>query len=91
MMKSLYPVLAAALVLSVLPGCSLFHRKQAVKEPKPTNYLSNQVELQFEQRWKDKRVSDLVAQGMDPAKAKAQADADFAAQYSYAQPNPKLK
>lgn len=89
MTKRLYPFLAAVLALSALTGCSLFRRKSVVKQPKPSPYISNEVELQFEQRWKEKRVADLVGQGMDAQKAQAQADAEFAQQYSFAQPKAK--
>jgi hypothetical protein len=89
MLKRLAP-LPCALLLLATSGC-LFHRKQAVKEPKPSPYISTEVETQFEQRWEEKRTGDLVAAGMSPDAAKAQAEAEFKQKYAYAQPAPLKK
>jgi hypothetical protein len=82
--------LPCVLLLLTCSGC-LFHRKSAAKQPKPTPYISNEVETQFEQRWEEKRTGDLVAAGMSPDAAKAQAEAEFRQKYSYAQPAPPKK
>ena len=87
MLKRLAP-LPLALLLLPTSGC-LFHRKKAEKEPKPTPYISTEVEKQFEQRWEEKRTGDLVAAGMSPDAAKIQAESEFRQKYSYAQPDAK--
>ena len=88
MLKRFAP-LSCALLLLATSGC-LFHKK-APKEPKPSPYISTEVETQFEQRWVEKRTGDLVAAGVSPDAAKAQAEAEFKQKYSYAQPVPKKK
>jgi len=89
MLKRLAP-LPCALLLLITSGC-LFHRKSAAKEPKPSPYISTEVETQFEQRWEEKRTGDLVAAGVSPDAAKAQAEAEFKQKFAYAQPAPKKK
>jgi hypothetical protein len=90
MMKRLTLPLSAALLLLACSGC-LFHRKSAAKapaDPKPSPYISSEVKAQFEERWVEKRTGDLVAQGVAPDAAKAQAEAEYKQRFVYAQPAP---
>jgi hypothetical protein len=84
-MKRLFPVAATACAL-LCAGCALwpFSKKSASNPtPKQSSHVSTEVELEFRQRWVDKRTSDLVAQGMIPDAAHAQALAEFRVKYSY--------
>jgi hypothetical protein len=44
------------------------------------------MEKEFQQRWLEKRVGDLTAQGMTPDAARTQALAEYKAKYSYTRP-----
>jgi hypothetical protein len=86
MKRLLLPTLAALVFLCA--GCALwpFGKKtasDAPPKPKQSSKISTEVELEFRQRWTDKRASDLVAQGMTPEAAKAQALAEFRVQFAY--------
>jgi hypothetical protein len=87
-MKRLFPIAATSLAL-LCGGCALwpFSKKSADKDappkPKQSSRVSTDVELGFRQRWVDKRTADLVAQGMVPDAAHAQALAEFRVKFSY--------
>jgi hypothetical protein len=84
-MKSL-PALAAATCLLALGAGCLFPKSFSKDKVKPNPHISSELEKQFEQRWEEKRVSDLVATGMGAAAAQAQASQEYHAKYIYAQP-----
>jgi hypothetical protein len=85
-MKRPFAVLLAACVL-VWAGCALspFSNKKPKpkRDPKQGPHVSLDVELEFRQRWVDKRASDLIAQGMLPDSARDQALAEFKVKYAY--------
>jgi len=86
-MKRLLPPFVAALVF-LCAGCALwpFGKKTSSSTPnapKEGGKISTEVELEFRQRWVDKRASDLVAQGLTPEAAKDQALAEFRVKYAY--------
>jgi hypothetical protein len=85
-MKRPLIVFAAALALALGAGCSFVphfpfigHKtsSSAPKPPKEDSHVATQSEADFKQRWVDKRASELVAQGLAPDTAKAQAVAEF--------------
>jgi hypothetical protein len=90
-MKRLSPLaltLAAALCAG---GCShvpFFGKKKpdAPLKEKADPRVATQMELQFQQRWVDKRAADLVATGLSPDVARAQANQEYQQKFNYAQP-----
>ena len=90
-MKRLFVVAAAASALAMCAGCShipfIGKKKPAIGQTVPMNpHVATQVQVDFEARWLDKRTSDLVNAGMEPDAARAQAQAEFDAKYSYTNP-----
>jgi hypothetical protein len=84
MTKPMFTVaLVAALVLST--GC-LFSKK--TNRPKESSEISSEVEATFRQRWVDKRVTELTAQGTAAPAARTQADQEFSERYGF---NQKVK
>jgi hypothetical protein len=85
-MKRLFPFTAAAFVL-LCAGCALWpfgnKKPRPKQDPNANPLVSTQAELEFRQRWVDKRASDLVAEGMLPDAAHAQALAEFRVKFSY--------
>jgi hypothetical protein len=86
-MKRLLPLTLASL-LFLCAGCALWpfgHKPAQTSQVKvkQSSKVSTEVELEFRQRWTDKRTSDLVAQGMTPEAAKAQALEEFRVKYAY--------
>ena len=49
-------------------------------------HVSTQMEVEFKQRWMDKRVGDLQAQGMTAEAARARAEQEFDTTYKYTNP-----
>ncbi len=86
MTKRVFPLLLLVLALAGSGGC-VFSKKAA--KPKENSAISSEVETEFRQRWMDKRVSDLVAQGTPAPTAREQAAAEFKEKYSYAIPAQK--
>jgi hypothetical protein len=88
-MKSLSSLAVATLILALGAGC-LFPKSfsKDKTKTKPNPHISSELELQFEQRWEEKRASDLVAGGMNADAAKAQAAQEYHEKFSYAQPIP---
>jgi hypothetical protein len=87
-MKRSLIVLAAALAVGLGSGCSLVQHipfighnaktgSTAPKPPKEDSHVATQSETEFKQRWVDKRTSELVAQGLAPDTARAQAVSEF--------------
>jgi hypothetical protein len=76
MKRSLLLCLALSSVFSA--GC--WHRS---KQPKESTAVATEVEEAFKQRWLDKRVAELVAQGMRAEVARQQALDEFRARYSF--------
>ena len=76
-------VLLAALASST--GCSFFRKSN---RPKESSAISSEVEATFRQRWVDKRVTELTAQGVAADAARQQADREFRERYQFDQ---KLK
>lgn len=81
-MKRLVPLALAAIMLAG-PGCHLFSKKRNPVAPKESPYLATDTEQDFMRRWIDKRTTDLVAKGMSPDDAHAQAVADYKVTYAY--------
>jgi hypothetical protein len=85
-MKRLFPVIIASFAC-LGAGCALWPFSNKKPRPKPdpqqSPLVSTQAELEFRQRWVDKRSDDLVAQGMLPDAAHAQALAEFRVKFSY--------
>jgi hypothetical protein len=71
---------ALALTVALSGGCSLIK-----KSAKPTESpaLAGETEASLKQRWTEKRVTELVAQGATADAARAQAAEEFRAKYSY--------
>jgi hypothetical protein len=83
MIKRLFPPVVAASALALCAGC-LFPKN--FSKAKPDKHVSATMEVEFQQRWMEKRVGDLTAQGMNPDAARAQAMAEYNAKYSYTRP-----
>jgi hypothetical protein len=76
-------------LVSLLPwvsGCSLFRKSS---KPKESSALSSEVEATFRQRWVDRRVAELNAQGIKGDAARTQAMAEFQEKYAYMGGEPK--
>ena len=73
-------VLVSTLVLAT--GC-LFSRKS--NRPKESSAISSEVEATFHQRFLEKRVAELTAQGVAPEAARAQAEKEFRDRYGFDQ------
>jgi hypothetical protein len=79
MTKRLLPTCLAALI-GLTSGC-IFTKKST--KPKESSALAAEVEDSFRQRWLDKRVSELAAQGVAADAARTQAANEFRERYSY--------
>ena len=86
-MKRPFASALAATVLLLGTGCThvwFFGRKTpTVSKPKESKLISTDVEMEFRQRWVDKRANELVSQGMIADDARAKALAEFRAEFSY--------
>jgi hypothetical protein len=80
-MRRLLPA-ALVLTLALAAGCNLFHHKKAVAPELPP---AAGIEIEFRDRWIDRRVHDLMATNatMTDSEARQQAAAEFAKQYPY--------
>jgi len=74
--------LLCSLVLAsiCLTGCLGFGGK---KKPKESKAIASQVEEEFMQRWIEKRGATLMAKGISPDVARAQAIEEFKLNYGY--------
>ena len=81
-MKSSVPVLL--LVLALTSGCSLFHFMSKKTTP-PVLPPAVGVQVEFHDRWMDKRFRELLAAGSAKTEeeARATAEAEFAKQYPF--------
>jgi hypothetical protein len=86
MTKRLLPSLLALSALALCGGC-LFPKN--FSKEKRDRHVSAAMEKEFQQRWMEKRVGDLTAQGLSPDAARAQASAEYQVKYSYALPPAK--
>lgn len=73
-------VCLSAVALISLTGCNFFRKN---KKPKEDSRLALQVEGEFRERWVEKRVSELMAQGADAGTAQVQAAREFRERYPY--------
>lgn len=67
------------LVVLLASGC-LFSRRSAPKDKTP---ITAEVQETFHKRWIDKRVGELVAQGVAAETARTQAETEFRARYDF--------
>ena len=76
------PTLTVTLVilLALSSGCQLFRKKDRVKE---NPAISSEVEATFRQRWLEKRVAELTAQGIAADAARAQAEQEFRERFQF--------
>jgi hypothetical protein len=74
--------LSAALVVVAVAssGCSLFRKSQ---KPRESTAISSEVGATFRQRWMEKRLAELKAQGVADAAAQTQATQEFEARYQF--------
>ena len=79
------PSLLTVVLLAVLAsstGCSFFKKSN---RPKASSAISSEVEATFRQRWVDKRVGELTAQGVAADAARQQASREFHERYQFDQ------
>jgi len=73
----------ASLLLLVVPallsGCLGFRKKRVAREKS----IPTAVEQTLKTRWVEKRVAELVAQGLSAQAAEQQAGAEFRAKYGF--------
>jgi len=81
-------VLATAVALT--SGCGMFSRNKNPRA-KESSAIASEVEASFRQRWTDKRVGELAAQGKAPEVARAEADAEFRERFPFIQPPGKKR
>ena len=79
-MKKVFLVATLVALMPLAGGCSLFSKKARAKE---STAIAGEVEATFRQRWVDKRVGELVAQGMAAEAARAQAGREFDERYQF--------
>lgn len=71
--------LVALLTLSAT-GCILGKKKNRTKE---SSAISSEVEATFRQRWLEKRVAELAAQGVAADAARTQAEQEFRERFQF--------
>lgn len=71
--------LSAAMVASVT-GCHFFKKS---KKPKENPAIAADTEANFRERWLERRVPELTAQGTDAATARQQAEREFQEKFPY--------
>jgi hypothetical protein len=89
-MKRFSRLLLALSALALVAGCShlpfigkkTHYDDDAATKEKKSKTLASDTEKEFKGRWMEKRVGELVGQGLSPDSAKAQANAEFRAKYS---------
>ncbi len=86
MTKRLLLPLVAACTLALCAGC-LFPKN--FSKEKKDKHVAASLEKEFRQRWVEKRVADLTATGVNTTVAEAQANTEYDAKYSYAEPTAK--
>jgi urocanate hydratase len=80
-MRLLVPA-TLVLTLVLAAGCSLFHHKKPVTPEMPP---AAGIQVEFRDRWVDRRAHELMAANASMAQAEANrmAEAEFAKQYPY--------
>jgi hypothetical protein len=73
-------VCLSAVALTSLTGCNFFRKK---KKPKENPALALDVEQEFRERWMERRVGELTAQGADAGTAQQQAAREFRERFPY--------
>jgi hypothetical protein len=73
-----HAALLAALIFST--GCVFSRKKDTARE---SSAISSDVEAIFRQRWIDKRIAELAAQGTAAAAARTQAEQEFRERYQF--------
>jgi 1,2-phenylacetyl-CoA epoxidase catalytic subunit len=78
------PFLTVAIVAALVAttGCSLFRKSN---RPKESSAISSEVEATFRQRWLDKRIAELTAQGVAAPAARTQAEQEFRDRFGFDQ------
>lgn len=80
-------VLASCALLG--SGCSVLSRKP--KPPKENPAIASETEAIFRERWIERRVGQLTAQGVAASAAREQAANEFRQQFGFNEPAPKKK
>ena len=83
------PLLISSLVLfsfTFSTGCAFSKKAGRAKE---SNAIASEVEETYRKRWVDKRVGELVAQGVAADAARAQAENEFTEKYGFKPPAKK--
>ena len=73
-------LLTLSLAAALCAGCSMLKKSD---KPKDTGAIATETDAALQQRWVDKRVAELVAQGVAADAAKAQALEEFRVKYSF--------
>lgn len=81
----MYRVSSLLALLAIIGTAGCFHWKKS-SEPKENPRVATQMEIEFMQRFVDKRSGELVAQGRTPAEAHDLAVAEFRKRYAYTIP-----
>jgi hypothetical protein len=80
MTQTLLLTAALTVLAAATSGCSLFRKSQ---KPRESTAISSEVEATFRQRWMEKRLAELKAQGVADAAAQTQAAQEFDARYQF--------
>lgn len=80
MTQHLFLTAALAVLAVTASGCSLFRKSPKARE---STAISSEVEATFRQRWMEKRLAELKAQGVAEAAAQTQATQEFEARYQF--------
>ncbi len=83
-MKRILLLSLSLLVVSSSTGCFFWKKK---KKPKESSAVATEVESTFKQRWLDRRLAELSAEGVAPEAARQQAEAEFAEKFAYLRSN----
>ena len=78
-LNRLFLIALAALSLCLV-GCLGFRKN---RKPKESKAIASEVEESFKQRWIEKRGAELMARGISPDIARAQAIEEFRLNYGY--------
>ncbi len=80
-MKRLFALALAAAAAGTFAGCShlpiVGQKEPGKRPPRENSHIATQVETEFKQRWIEKRVGELVGQGVAPETAHNQAVDEF--------------
>ena len=80
-MKRLFALTLLATAAGLFSACShlpiIGHKEPGQRPPKENSHIATQVETEFRQRWLEKRIGELVGQGVAPDTARIQAGEEF--------------